>query len=140
VAINFIPTAAHTIWGVAAGRILLSAKSTGSKLKNLILAGLIILIAGYLLHFMSVTPIIKRIATSSFVLVSGGWSVLVLAFSYWLIDVKKYNKWIFPFVVVGINPIFIYLFTQTVGSQWLNSTTAVFTKGILGWVSAPEYL
>ncbi len=139
VAINFIPTAAHTIWGVLAGQLLLSNKTARSKIKYLASAGLMILIAGYLLHFTSVTPIIKRIATSSFVLASGGWSLLVLAFCYWFIDVKKVNRWIFPFIVIGINPIFIYLFSQTVGSQWLNSTTAIFTKGILNWMNAPEF-
>lgn len=140
VAINFIPTAAHTIWGVVAGQTLLSSKTAGYKIRKMITAGIILLVAGYLLHFTSITPIIKRIATSSFVLASGGWTVLVLALCYWFIDVKKNNQWIFPFVVVGINPIFIYLFTQTVGSQWLNGTTAIFTKGILGWIQTPEYL
>ncbi len=139
VAINFIPTAAHTIWGVLAGKLLLSKGTAWSKIKNLAYAGVIILIAGYLLHFTSVTPIIKRISTSSFVLVSGGWSLLVLAFSYWFIDVKKINGWIFPFIIMGINPIFIYLFSQTVGAQWFNGFTAIFTKGILSWINTPEF-
>src|SRR5690606_35564129 len=100
----------------------------------LVVAGLAALITGYLLHYTSVTPIIKRISTSSFVLASGGWSLLVLAFCYWFIDVKKVNNWIFPFIVVGINPIFIYLFSQTIGTQWLNGTIAVFVKRILSWL------
>jgi predicted acyltransferase len=140
VAINFIPTAAHTIWGVVAGQLLLSNKPSGTKFNYLFFAGLAILVAGYLLHLTSVTPIIKRIATSSFVLASGGWSLLVLALSYWFIDIKKINSWIFPFLVVGINPIFIYLFSETVGSQWFNGFTAIFTKGVLGWLNTPEFL
>ncbi|MDD4424556.1 MAG: DUF5009 domain-containing protein, partial [Mariniphaga sp.] len=105
IAINFIPTAAHTIWGVVAGQLLLTNKPEKEKLKKLIIAGLIILAAGYLLDWTSITPIIKRISTSSFVMASGGWSVLALALSYWFIDIKKINKWIFPFVIVGMNPI-----------------------------------
>ncbi len=139
VAINFLPTAAHTIWGVVAGQLLLSNRTAWSKIKYLTTAGFVILVAGYLLHYTSVTPIIKRIATSSFVLASGGWSLLVLAFSYWFIDVRKINRWIFPFIVIGINPIFIYLFSQTAGAQWLNATTAIFTRGILGWFNTPEF-
>jgi predicted acyltransferase len=140
VAINFIPTAAHTIWGVVAGQWLMAEKPAAEKLKKLVVGGLIILAAGYLLHWTSVTPIIKRISTSSFVLASGGWSLLVLALSYWFIDLKKINRWIFPFVIVGMNPIFIYLFSNTVGGQWFNGFVGIFTKGFLSWFNAPEFL
>ncbi|SHF59375.1 Predicted acyltransferase [Mariniphaga anaerophila] len=140
VAINCIPTAAHTIWGVVVGKLLLSEKKASEKLKKLLVGGLVILAAGYLLHWTSVTPIIKRISTSSFVLASGGWSVLVLAFSYWFIDVKKINGWIFPFVIVGMNPIFIYLFSNTVGGQWFNGFVGIFINGFLGWFNAPGFL
>lgn len=139
VAINFLPTAAHTIWGVVAGQLLLSDKSSTTKIKRMASAGFLLLIIGYLLHFTDVTPIIKRISTSSFVLASGGWSLLVLAFSYWIIDVKKIDGWIFPFVVTGMNPIFIYLFSQTAGSQWLNGTTAIFTTGIFSGTNIPDF-
>ena len=140
VTINFIPTAAHTIWGVVAGQLLMSQKSGYKKVTTLAIAGLIGLLAGFILDWTSVTPIIKRISTSSFVLASGGWALLVLAFSYWFIDIKKINQWIFPFVIVGMNPIFIYIFTQTVGHQWVNETTAIFTHGFLNWFNASSFL
>jgi len=140
VAINFIPTAAHTIWGVMAGQILMSGKTATKKIKVIALSGLAILAVGYLLDWTSITPIIKRISTSSFVLTSGGWALLVLAFSYWFIDVKKISSWIFPFVIVGMNPIFIYLFFNTVGGQWLNGFVAIFTKGFLAWFNTPEFV
>jgi predicted acyltransferase len=140
VAINAIPTAAHTIWGVVAGQLLQSAKSQQSKVKLLLLSGGTILIAGYLLDWTSITPIIKRICTSSFVLVSGGWALLVLVFSYWIIDIKKKNRWIFPFVVVGTNSIFIYLFFNTVGSQWFNGFVGIFTHGLLAGFNTPQFL
>jgi len=140
VAINFIPTAAHTIWGVVAGQILMSGKTATQKIKVIAFSGLAILAVGYLLDWTSVTPIIKRISTSSFVLASGGWALLVLAFSYWFIDVQKISGWIFPFVIVGMNPIFIYLFFNTVGGQWLNGFVAIFTKGFLAWFNTPEFV
>ncbi|WP_297097969.1 DUF5009 domain-containing protein [uncultured Draconibacterium sp.] len=140
VAINCIPTAAHTIWGVVAGQLLQSGKSQTEKVKRLVIGGSIILVLGYLLDWTTVTPIIKRISTSSFVLASGGWALLVLAFSYWLIDIKKINSWIFPFVVVGTNSIFIYLFSNTIGGQWLNGFVAIFTNGFLSWFKTPEFL
>ena len=140
VAINCIPTAAHTIWGVVAGQVLRSKKIPGNKIKFLVLMGGIFLMAGYLLDWTSITPIIKRISTSSFVLASGGWALLVLAFSYWLIDIKKKNNWILPLVVVGMNPIFIYLFFNTVGYQWFNGFVAIFTQGFLEWFNTPKFI
>lgn len=71
VAINCIPTACHTIWGALTGKLLFSNKTAGEKLKMLLVSGVIALILGYGMD-LSITPIIKRIATSSFVLVSGG--------------------------------------------------------------------
>jgi len=140
VAINCIPTAAHTIWGVVAGQVLKLKKTGSDKIKLLSLIGGVFLLAGYLLDWASITPIIKRISTSSFVLASGGWALLLLTFSYWLIDIKKYSNWIFPFVIVGMNPIFIYLFFNSVGSQWFNGFVAIFTHGVLNWFSASEFI
>jgi predicted acyltransferase len=62
--------------------------------------------------------IIKRISTSSFVIVSGGWTFLTLAFSYWLIDIKKRQKWSRFLRVVGMNPLFIYLFAHVGGAVY----------------------
>lgn len=139
VAINFIPTAAHTIWGVVTGQLLMSDKTQIQKAKLITIAGFATLASGYLLDWTSVTPIIKRICTSSFVLASGGWALLALALSYWIIDIKKNRRWIFVFTVVGMNSIFIYVFMGTVGEQWLNDFVVIFTKGILSWFGATEF-
>ena len=140
VAINFVPTAAHTIWGVVAGQLLMSEKTQIQKVKLIAIAGLAALLIGYLLDWTSITPIIKRICTSSFVLASGGWALLVLAISYWVIDIKKNTRWVFAFAVVGMNSIFIYVFMGTVGEQWLNDFVAIFTEGILNWFGATEFV
>ncbi|TZF86500.1 DUF5009 domain-containing protein (plasmid) [Pedobacter sp. BS3] len=131
VTINFIPTAAHTIWGVVAGKLLISSLNNRQKVNYLIAAGIIALIAGYALDLSGITPIIKRISTSSFVLVSGGWVLLIMAFLFWINDVKKQSKYAWIFTVVGMNAIFIYLFSNTVGMQWFNGFVAVFVKGLL---------
>ena len=140
VTINCISTAAHTIWGVMAGQLLLKDISRKGKFKTLLVAGGIALFIGFSLDLTGITPIIKRIATSSFVFASGGWALLVLAFSYWLIDIKGYKNWIFIFTVVGTNSIFIYVFFQTVGGQWLNDFIAIFSKGLLSWTGVSEFI
>lgn len=131
VSFNAIPTTAHTIWGVLAGKLLISDKSPQQKVKALVIGGIIGIIAGYALN--PLTPIIKRIATSSFVIVSGGWSLLVLAASYWLIDIKKSRKWVIFFAVVGMNPLFIYLFAHVGGAGFLEHIIVPFTKGLFSW-------
>ena len=140
VAINILPTAAHTIWGAICGRILLSERSDRQKIGIFLIAAAACFVLGYGLDWSGLTPIVKRIATTSFTLASGGWCLLVLAFMYWLVDVKGINKWIFTFVIVGMNPIFIYLFTQTVGSQWFVGFVRIFNDGFLGAVGLPEGL
>jgi predicted acyltransferase len=131
VAFNAVPTTAHTMWGVLAGQLLRSERTAGQKIKILVAAGLIGVIVGYALN--PVTPIIKRICTSSFVIVSGGWCLLALAFSYWLVDVKKFQKWPRFFVYVGMNSLLIYLFTETGGAEWVAKIVKPFTMGVFGW-------
>ena len=140
VAINCIPTAAHTIWGVMAGQLLQKDVSQKCKFKTLLIAGAIALFIGFVLDLTGITPIIKRIATSSFVFASGGWALIGLALSYWLIDIKGAKNWIFIFTVVGTNSIFIYIFFQTVGSQWVNDFVAIFSKGMLRWTGVSEFI
>jgi predicted acyltransferase len=137
VAINFIPTAAHTIGGVVAGKLLLMNTSQADKVKKLILAGVALLFIGYGLDITSLTPIIKRISTSSFVLASAGWVFLIMAFVYWLTDIRRQTKYAWLFTVVGMNAIFIYLFFETAGIQWLNGTVSIFSNGVLFWLGIP---
>lgn len=168
VTINCLPTAAHTIWGAMCGKLLLSYTTTSTaggkvkieeqaeeppqlaatelstldRLRPFLIAGGVGLLIGYGLHFAGITPIIKRIATTSFVFASGGWCLLVLAFFYWFVDLKGYKDWATTFMIVGMNPIFIYLFAETVGHQWLRGKAMVFSEGFLsplgfseGWIA-----
>lgn len=132
VSFNAIPTAAHTIWGVLAGQLLMSSRIAQRKLIILAVAGAILLFVGYAIS--PITPIVKRICTSSFVLVSGGWTILALALCYWLIDLKKWRKGVFFFAVVGMNPLFIYLFAHLDGAAFIRNMVAPFTNPVLSWM------
>lgn len=136
VAINCIPTAAHTIWGAVAGKLLISNTERDKKLKWLIVSGLAAVVIGYSMNFM-VTPIIKRISTSSFVLASGGWCVLALALFYWWIDMRNHKKNLQFFLVVGMNSLFIYLFFEIVGSRWFNGYIGALSNGLMGMAGLP---
>ena len=131
VSFNAIPTAAHTIWGVLVGKLLMSDQSSTTKLKRLLIAGGILVIVGYLLN--PITPIIKRISTSSFVFVSGGWSILVMAFLYWIVDMRKMDgRWTLFFSVVGMNSLFIYLFAHLDGAQFIEKILHPFSYALFG--------
>ncbi len=131
VSFNAIPTTAHTIWGVLAGKLLMSDRTAKQKLKILVIAGVIGLVVGYGLN--PITPIIKRISTSSFVIVTGGWTLLTLAFSYWIVDMKKQKKIAMFFAIVGMNPLFIYLFAHVGGARFIEKIIHPFTKVLFGW-------
>lgn len=128
VAFNCIPTAAHTILGVSAGKLLMTPWSNKFKIRTLLIAGIIALVAGYGLDLAGISPIIKRISTGGFVLASAGWVLLILAALYWWIDVKDHTRFTWIAVVVGMNSIFIYLFFETVGVQWLNGVVRIFLQ------------
>ncbi len=131
VSFNAIPTAAHTIWGVLAGQLLMSKKTDIQKLKILMVAGLIGVVVGHAID--PITPIIKKICTSSFVIASGGWTLLALAFSYWLIDILKQKKWSLFFAIVGMNSLFIYLFAHVGGSKFIQNIIYPFSMALFGW-------
>lgn len=131
VSFNAIPTTAHTIWGVLAGQLLRSSRTNIQKLKILIIAGLIGVVAGYALD--PVTPIIKRICTSSFILAGGGWTILTLAFSFWLIDIMKQKNWVIFFAIVGMNPLFIYLFAHVGGAHFVEQIIHPAAGLFYGW-------
>lgn len=134
VAINCIPTAVHTIAGAMAGKLLLG--NSCKKLRYLVLWGLICLAVGFGLDWLHITPIIKRIATSSFTLASLGWCLGFLALCYWWIDVKDHRRRLTFFIVVGMNSLFIYLFFEIVGDRWFTAYVTAIAGGVLGWFNA----
>ncbi|HTL07694.1 MAG TPA: DUF5009 domain-containing protein [Chitinophagaceae bacterium] len=132
VAINCIPTAVHTIAGALAGKFLISGKKNLSVFLGW---AAICFIAGFGLDALHITPIIKRIATSSFTLASLGWCLCFLTLAYWWIDIRQHRKYLLFFIIVGMNSIFIYLFFEIVGDRWFNEYIRQISDGVLGWFS-----
>ena len=138
VAINCIPTAVHTIAGALVGKLFLSNKN--NKIQLMLVWAIIVLIAGFGLDFAGITPIIKRIATTSFTLASLGWCLIGLAFCYWWIDIKNHPKHLKFFTIVGMNSIFIYLFLEIIGRRWFNEYVAAVSGGLMQIIHTPEML
>jgi predicted acyltransferase len=108
--LSTIPAVATALLGVLAGNWLLSERGRWVKAVGLAAAGLACLGTGTL--WGQSFPIIKILWTSTYVLVAGGWSLLLLALFYTIIDVIKARAWAFFFVVVGVNAITIYVASQ----------------------------
>jgi predicted acyltransferase len=105
--LSTIPAVATALLGVLAGHWLLSERGRWVKALGLAAAGLACLGVGTL--WGQAFPIIKILWTSSYVLVAGGWSLLLLALFYTIIDAIKLRAWAFFFVVIGVNAITIYV-------------------------------
>lgn len=120
-----------TIFGAWAGDILKELKTTSTqKTKLLFFIGVSLLALGLLwgLHF----PIMKKMWTSSFILVTAGASFLVMDLFYWLIDVKNYTKWTLFFKVIGLNSLLVYYLNHFIDFRY---TAAKLFSGIYSFVN-----
>jgi predicted acyltransferase len=115
--------------GVFAGYILLSSQTEKRKAKQLILIGISCLIVGKIWGMWF--PIIHHLWTSSLVLFAGGWSFLLLALFYVVIDVWGYKKWSFLLVVIGMNAIAVYVATHLFDFKLIGK---VFVGGFAKWL------
>ena len=115
--LNFIPSTANMILGLIAGTWLREAARSGEArtvIVKLIRTGLLWIALGWSLQMFGICPIIKKIWTPAWSLFSGGWSCLIMAGIYYIMDVKRYQRWAFPFVVIGMNSIAMYLLFHTI--------------------------
>ncbi len=102
-----LPAIVNTLMGVFAGYWMLSEASQTKKALGLVAAGVASLLVGGLWGL--VFPINKLLWTSTYVLWTVGWSLLLLALFYWIVDIKGWQRWAYPFIVIGLNPITIYV-------------------------------
>lgn len=116
--LSTLPAVATCLFGVFAGLLLQRTdRSDRQKLLWLAAGGAGAVAAGWLWHLEF--PVVKKIWTSSFVLVAGGWSCLLLTAFYYLVDVRRWRRWCEPLVWIGMNPITLYLAANILGFQRL---------------------
>lgn len=111
--LSFIPTLATMMLGLWSGEWLKSTRTTAGKFKALVAAGVVLVLAGLVLQWLHICPIVKRIWTSSYTLYSGGLVVLMLAAFYGIIEVRGWRRWCFPLLVIGANSIAVYVMSWT---------------------------
>lgn len=144
--LSTLPAIATCVLGVLAGLLLKDERvPPARKTSWLIVAGAAMIAAGYLwgLQF----PIIKAIWTSSFVLIVGGYSMILLAVSHQVVDIREWKSWATPFVWIGANAITLYFINGIVGfvpfafrivggdvALWISSVTTPGTGAFVGHI------
>jgi predicted acyltransferase len=104
--LSTLPAIATTLIGALAGAWLRSRQAQGRKVAGLLAAGAAGLLAGRLLD--AYFPINKNLWTSTYVIFTGGFAMVLLAAIYWLVDMRGYRRWGAPFVVFGTNSILVF--------------------------------
>ena len=136
--LSTIPAIVNALAGVFVGHFIVKSHPKGewAKVGLLAAAGCVCLAFGWLLDL--VIPVNKELWTSSFVLVTSGWSMILLAVFYALVDVLKWQKAAFFFVVIGTNAIIIYLASSLV--DWKYIAQSVFGGLVLALPESAQTL
>lgn len=118
-----IPAIATGLMGIFAGNLLKNSPVLPEKKAlYLSIAGVVAIVIGLIWNIDF--PINKNLWTSSFVLLAGGISLLLLSIFYYVIDVLGYQKWAFFFKVIGMNSILIYISGKFI--NWRYTTNGFF--------------
>src|SRR6266571_2250751 len=126
--LSTIPAVATCLLGVFAG-LLLKSQTVEDRRKVIYLIGFgaAAVAAGWLWNLQF--PVVKKIWTSSYVLVAGGYSAILLGVFYLIVDVWEKRSWCQPLVWIGMNSITIYLAKNILGSGGIGRIAARFGGG-----------
>lgn len=115
--LGILSAVATVLFGYLAGGITRKSKEKIDAVGSLYTIGLVSLGIGLALSIF--LPINKSLWTPSYVFYAGGWTVIMLAFFIYLIDIKGKEKFFFPFKALGLNPLFAFvmaaIFAKTLG-------------------------
>ena len=136
--LSTLPAIGTCVFGVFAGLLLRDSRISGEqKTLWLIAGGCALLVGGYL--WAPQFPIIKAIWTSSFVLVTAGYSAILLGIIHHMVDVWKWRRWTTIFTWIGANAITLYVLNESVaqriaGGDLAASLDRAVTDGAGGFV------
>jgi predicted acyltransferase len=105
--LSTIPAVATTLFGVLTGHWLRTERPRTEKVVGMFVAGAIGVVLGW--AWNSFFPINKPLWTSSYVLFTAGLGLQLLALCYWVIDIKGYRRWAWPFEVFGVNALALFV-------------------------------
>lgn len=112
--LNFVPSLGTMIFGLLAGGLLCGKRSPRQKLLALCGAGFLCLGVGAAISALGVCPLVKRIWTPSWAVFSAGWSFLLLAAFYVVMDICGYRRAAWPLRILGMNSFAAYYLALTI--------------------------
>jgi predicted acyltransferase len=124
--LSFVPTLATMLLGLIAGGWLRGDLSSRQRTQRLVLAGIIGLALGSVLHTAGVCPLVKRVWTPTWTIFSGGACFLFMAAFYSVLDWGGWKRWAFPLVVIGTNSIAAYCMAHLIEDFITGSFTTHF--------------
>src|SRR5919205_1940083 len=107
--LSTVPSIATALAGVLTGHLLRTRREPVEKVAAMFVAGVACVVAGWAWNFWF--PVNKALWSSSYVLLTAGLALQLLACCYWLIDMKGYRRWSLPFVVFGSNALAVFFLT-----------------------------
>ena len=110
--LSSLPSVATVLTGYLAGLMIHETERDRAPVQ-LSFFGIAFTIAGYLWGL--VLPLNKPLWTSSYVLYTGGLAAVLFALLIYIIDIKAYKKWSLPFLVFGMNPLFLFILSVVWG-------------------------
>jgi len=128
--LSTLPAVVNIIGGYWAGILIQKQKSLNFKLGLFIAMGIIFILIG--LAWDIVFPINKPIWTSSYVVYTIGWSLIVLAALMGIIEKLNFKSWTYFFEVFGKNPLFIFILSGAL----INLMGIIRIEGVSlnGWI------
>lgn len=142
--LSTFPAIVTGITGMLTGYLLLSDKSREYKIIWLFSIGFLAFAAGNVWSWFF--PINKNLWTSSYVLYTSGLAAMVLAVSYFFIDVLKYSSWTKIGVVFGSNAITAYVIAGILPALLIlplgngESINSIFMDKLINIGLAPKFV
>jgi predicted acyltransferase len=135
--LSTIPAIGTVLMGVLTGHWLRSDKPPGTKAVRMLCVGISVLAAG--LVWNRWFPINKNLWTSSFVLFTGGFALMFLAFLSWAMEIKKWRGfWTMPILVFGMNAIAGFVADSLVYGPGYSFTVKNPGGGTMSWHEAAQ--
>lgn len=138
--LSTLPAIVNVIAGYAAGLFIQRSGNNFTTVWKLVVAGLVFGAVGQVWNL--VFPINKPIWTSSYVMLTVGWSLVLISALIWIIEVVKLKKWTYFFEVFGKNPLFIFVmsgvFVMLMNVIYINGQSMkgwIYDKVFLSWLT-----
>ncbi|MGI0105998.1 acyltransferase family protein [Salinimicrobium sp. WS361] len=139
--LSTLPAIVNVIAGYVAGIFIQKSGNNFTTVWKLVAAGIAFVILGEVWDL--VFPINKPIWTSSYVVLTIGWGLVLIGFLIWIIEVVKLKSWTYFFEVFGKNPLFIFVmsgvFVMLMSVIWINGASMkgwIYNNFFLSWLGA----